>query len=548
MRTKRQKVLALALAVGMLLSLTGCGRSSSEGDQIPESSSGREVERASAADQVFTLNINNKYSKNPLVATSHSNQLLCDLVYENMVEVDDNFTVIPNIITEWDASDDYKNWVLTIAEEGHTFHDGSPVTARDVSYSLGLSINADRFRGRFASFKGSSPGEGTVTVTLGIGDAAFIKLLNLPVIKYGTYGEDREYGNTPIGSGPYMYNEDGSALVASEYYPNYKKLPVDTIYLKEYTTADAIISAFENGSIDVVVNDPSSYTNLGYASSNEIHTFATTNMHFVMFNEESMLGRYSYFRLAMQYAFDRDYLVELLHGNGVATPIPMYPTCPDYPAALAQNLGYNLETCRRILEVAGVRDYDDDGELEFMSGSPQEIELNFAVCADSAAKAGVVRRFQEDMASIGLKVKVHEMTWEDYMTSLENGTIQVGAAETSVVPLDMFYGEIKLRNNFDLSELLQVRNEDNELTNLNYSRGTDKSLLERIEAYLASSDMSRPSAYYQFCEYLTGSSGSLITIGFEKQQIFTNRGVCKGITPNAGNPLYDFQNWTIHLD
>ena len=548
MTGKRKRIPALVLALVMLAALPACGRNSQNpADQIPESSGGREVERANVSDHVFTLNVNNQYSKNPLVATSHSNQLVCDLVYENMVELDDNFQVIPNIITEWEASDDYKNWVLTIAEEGHTFHDGTPVTPRDVSYSLGLSINSDRFRGRFASFKGASPGEGVVNVTLGIGDAAFIKLLNLPVIKYGTYGEDREYGNTPIGSGPYTYNENGTALVASEYFEGYRKLPVDTVYLKEYTTADAIISAFENGAIDVVVNDPSSYTNLGYASSNEIHTFATTNMHYVQFNEESMLGRFSYFRLAMQYAFDRENLVELLHGNAVASPIPMYPTCPDYPTALANNLNYNLETCRRILEVAGVRDYDEDGELEFMSGSPQEIDLNFAVCADSAAKAAVVRRFQEDMASIGLKVTVHELTWDDYMKSLENGTIQVGASEESVVPLDMYYGEVKLRSNFDLTELLQVRDEDNELTNLNFSRSTDKQMVDRIEAYLASSDMARPTAYYQFCEYLTGSSGSLITIGFEKQQIFTNRGVCKGVNPNAGNPLYDFQNWTIDV-
>ena len=246
MTGKRKRIPALVLALVMLAALPACGRNSQNpADQIPESSGGREVERANVSDHVFTLNVNNQYSKNPLVATSHSNQLVCDLVYENMVELDDNFQVIPNIIVEWEASDDYKNWVLTIAEEGHTFHDGTPVTPRDVSYSLGLSINSDRFRGRFASFKGASPGEGVVNVTLGIGDAAFIKLLNLPVIKYGTYGEDREYGNTPIGSGPYTYNENGTALVASEYFEGYRKLPVDTVYLKEYTTADAIISALK---------------------------------------------------------------------------------------------------------------------------------------------------------------------------------------------------------------------------------------------------------------------------------------------------------------
>ena len=547
---KSKKVLALVMAAALLLGCAACGRQGETDPDslIPESTGGKDLVRASAGDHVFSINTSNRYSKNPLVATNHSNQLLCDLVYENMIELDENFQVIEGsgIIYAWDHSDDSKTWTLKI-EEGHYFHDGSEVGPRDVSYSLGLAINCDRFRGRFASFQGASPGDGEVTVTLGIGDAQFIKLLNIPIIKLGTYGEEREYGNTPIGSGPYTYNEDGTALIAYEGYPGYKDLPVDTIYLKEYTSADEVITAFENGSIDVVVNDPSSYTNLGYASTNEIHSFATTNMHYVQFNEESMLGRFSYFRLAMQYAFDREYLVELLHGNGVASAIPMYPTCADYPSSLNNNLDYNIETCRRILEVAGVRDYDDDGELEFMSGSPQEIDLSFAVCADSSAKSGVAHRFAEDMASIGLKVTVYELTWDAYVEALENGAIKVGNSDDRTVTLDMYYGEVKLRNNFDLTELLQVRTEDNALTNVNFSRSTDNSVVSRIEAYLAASDMARPSAYYQFCEYLTGASGSLITIGFEKQQIITHRGVCKGISANAGNPLYNFANWTIDL-
>lgn len=543
-----RKLLALLLVFAALLSLSACGKQETDANEIPDSTGGTEIVKGKSADERFTMNVNMRYSRNPLVATNRSNQLICDLVYENMIELDDNFEVIEGagIITEWECSDDAKNWTLTVGE-GHYFHDGSEVTPRDISYSLGLAINADRYAGRFSSYQGASPGEGVVYVTLGIGDAAFIRLLNIPVIKSGTYGEKRDYGNTPIGSGPYTYNDDGSKLIAAETYPGYEDLPVKEIYLKEYQTADEIISAFESGSIDVVTNDPSSYTNLGYASTNEIHTYATTNMHYIMFNEESMLGRYSYFRLAMQHAFDREYLVELLHGNAVATPFPMYPTCPDYPTGLVASTEYNLESCRRILEVAGVRDYDEDGMLEFMNGSPQEINLNIAVCADSSAKAGIVRKFQEDMATLGLQVTVHEMTWDNYMKALEEGEIAVSNTGTQTVQLDMYYGEVKLRANFDLTELLQPRKEENERTNINYSRSTDSTIVNQIESYLAARDTTRPGTYYQFCQYLTGQSGSLITIGFEKQQIITRRGVCKGVQPNAGNPLYNFENWTIDL-
>ena len=530
-----KKIALLLLIAAMLLSLGGCAGTKINWNEVPDSTGGRDVERSVGLDKVFSLNSNPRYSFNPMVATNRANQLICDLVYENMVEIDNSFEVIPNVILDWKCNDDGTLWTFTIDTE-RKFSDGDPVTPSDLCYSIGMCINADRFKGRFSSYQGASPaGDDTFQVALGIGDTQLVKLMNLPIIKRGTY--DTKDGVRPIGSGPYCYNEDNTELHANEYYPGYKKLPVDTIYIKEYTNAADTIAAYEDSYIDVVVNDPSSYSSLGYASTNEIHTFATTNLHFVAINQESMLGRYSYFRVAMQYAFDRAHLEELLDGNAVASPIPMVPTCKDYPAQLAAVLEFNLDTCKRILEGAGVQDYDDDGMLEFMSGSPQEINLNFVICADSAAKSGVANKFKEDMASIGLQVTVHELTWENYKKALESGTVQVGNKELT---MDMYYGEVQMRANFDLTELLQTRDENkNGVTNINFSRSNDASIEGAIKQYLQSNDAMRSSAYSQLAEYITRSVGSLITIGFERQQIITHRGVCKGIDANAGNPLYN---------
>ena len=538
-----KRMILLLLAAAMLLGLSGCAGTKINWNEVPDSTGGRDVERSLGLDRVFSLNSNPRYSFNPMVATNRANQLICDLVYDNMVEINNNFEVIPNVILDWKCNDDGTLWTFTIDTE-RKFSNGDPVTPSDLCYSMGMCINADRFKGRFSSYQGASPsGEDQFQVSLGIGDTQLVKLMNLPIIKRGTY--DTKDGVRPIGSGPYCYNEDNTELHANEYYPGYKNLPVDTIYIKEYTNAADTIAAYEDSYIDVVVNDPSSYSSLGYASTNEIHTFATTNMHYVAINQESMLGRYSYFRVAMQYAFDRAYLEELLDGNAVATPIPMYPTCKDYPAQLAAALEFNLDTCKRVLEGAGVQDYDDDGMLEFMSGSPQEINLNFVICSDSAAKSGVAYKFKEDMASIGLQVTVHELTWENYKKALEDGVVQVGNKELT---LDMYYAETQLRANFDLTEILQTRKEEeNGVTNINFSRSNDASIEGAIQQYLLANDASRTSTYYQLAEYVTRSVGSLITIGFERQQIITHRGVCKGIDANAGNPLYNFPNWTIDL-
>ena len=88
---------ALLCALAMLLALAGCGLGGDSDGKgtVPESSGGKDVQKADAVDQIFTLNSNPKYSFRPTVATNHANQLVCDLIYENMLELDDSFNVIP---------------------------------------------------------------------------------------------------------------------------------------------------------------------------------------------------------------------------------------------------------------------------------------------------------------------------------------------------------------------------------------------------------------------------------------------------------------------
>ena len=558
------KIISFTLAAVMVFfsgcTLPGTGLQS---DTIPESTEGQDLTMADAADSIFSLNCNTKYSFNPLIATNHSNQLVDALVYENMVELDNNFEVIPNVITDWEYNDTATTWTFTVATD-HVFHDGTPVTAKDLRYSLDRAINSDRFSGRFASYQGADYwGDDTLTVTLGIGDTQFIKLLNIPIIKSGTY--DEKY---PTGSGPYTLEYEiettttgeGDAavtketyvptkLTAYEGYPGYDTLPIDTVYLKEYTDAEDIINAFEDSYIDVVINDPSSYTNLGYASTNEVHTYATTNMHYVGFNQESTLGSMSGVRYALQYAFDREYLVDLLANNAVASAIPMYPTCADYPTELNNSLQKDLDKCKTILENNGIKDYDEDGYMEMMNGTSDDLEINFILCSDSSAKAGIVNRFAEDMLSIGIKVNVNELTWTEYynaLTDYEGLTKEQKEDEDfKEVEFDMYYAETKLRNNFDITEIIQPRTDNNKSTNINFTKSIDMGYETYMYNYLASGDSSRKNNYEALCQYVLANSAIIVVIGFEKQQIISHRGAIRGIDANMGNPLYNFQNWQI---
>lgn len=612
MKVKIKKYLCAVLAAATVFS-SGCtlpGAYWKQGE-IPESTEGQDLTMPDAVDSVFSLNCNTKYSFNPLIATNHSNQLIDSVVYENLVELDNNFEIIEGagIVKEYECNDSASSWVLTLNTD-HYFSDGTPVTSKDVRYSLDRAVNSDRFAGRFTSYQGAAvDGDDKLHITIGVGDTQFIKLLNIPVIKNGEYDE-----KFPTGSGPYMYNisdaqerienpyyvppkEDSEGAAEPEpteepeasptptpeqlksdstakilmdisdqgsytintykvincldqnpYYPEKDSLPVEKIYITCFMDAGDIIDNFESSKIDAVINDPSSYTNLGYASTNEIHTYATTNMHFVAFNQASTVGQISGFRYAMQYAFNRAAIEELLNGNAVASAVPMYPTCAVYPEDLNSALNYDLGKCATILENNGIRDYDEDGYREWMNGG-STVSLNFILCSDSSCKAGIANRFAADMETIGIKVNVQELTWTDYYNALTDYEAltkeQKEDEDFKPIEYDMYYAEVKLRNNFDLTQLLQERTDKNHATNINYTNSIGNGYETYLYNYLASNDQTRKANYRSFCEYVLTNLAQFVVIGFEKQQLITHRQTIRGLDPNMGNPFQDFKDWTI---
>ena len=113
--SRMKRFIALLLALLSVLSLAACGTADdNKDDYVKGTSAGKELGQTVAADDIFTLNCNKGYSMNPLIATNTNNQLVCCLVYENIVEVDNSFEVQPNVVSEW-TTEDGSSWTLKVA-------------------------------------------------------------------------------------------------------------------------------------------------------------------------------------------------------------------------------------------------------------------------------------------------------------------------------------------------------------------------------------------------------------------------------------------------
>ncbi len=524
--SKIKRAAALLLAVAGVFSLASCGTADdSKDDYIKGNNPGTVLGQTAAADDIFTLNCSKSYSMNPLVATNTNNQLVCSLVYENMVEVDNSFNLNPGVVVSWSTSDGGSRWELKV-ETGHKFHDGQQLTATDVAYSIQCATRSDRYKARLSYVAGCSATDSeTLVVNLTKKNMQFPSLLTIPIIQYGTY--EQAY---PGGSGPYAYAEDYNSLVAAKTNDYSAALPLQTIYLKEYVGTEETISAFADSLIDIILNDPSANTNIGYGNANEIRGYNTTNMHYIGFSSHSGDFANEFIRFAMNYAFDRDYTVSQLGGYALATTLPVSPASSLYNESYANQFKYNLNKVQEILSNAGMKDYDGDGYLEIKNGETLvKIDLDFLVYSGSTVKVNTAKKFAEDMKSIGLKVTVNKQDWDSYRKLIEAGNY------------DMYYAEVRMNSDFDPSKLLFTS------ATLNYGQFSDSGLEEAITTYLTADDKGRGDACDNMCAYIINKA-YIVPICFEKHQLISHRGVIEGIKVNENDPLGNVKDWTVSIE
>jgi len=526
-RIKRIMPIILALAI-LAGSLGGCGseKTAESPEQSPEASDGAmPKEKASyPSDGKFTLNCSLSSSFNPMTTTDLSNILVTQLMYDNLLEVDAAFNYTPGVVTEC-KSDDGSGWYFQV-DTNAKFWDGTLVTAYDAAYSVQCAMRSPRFSDRLDCVIGAeAENDDTFVININGKNTLFPVLLNIPLIKNGSVGE-----TIPMGSGPYVLNGEMSELAVNTHHKNAASLPVDKIYLTEITDIEDKISAFEDAKIDLVTNDPMSFTNLGYGSANEKRAYATTNMHYIGFNLSGQYFSNTLFRKAMTYIIDREYIVtNIMNGMASAATLPFHPAGEYYNENFSEIISCSVSKAEEALDKAEVKDYDNDGLREIMvTGIPIETGIDFIVCSDNVYKIQAARSIVKSMEALGINVTLRELPWEAYKTALTAGNY------------DMYYAETKLSADFNLKAMLFMGGP------LNYGGISDSTLEGHISAYMSASDEERQKVANLMFKYLTDTA-PIVTICFEKQQVVTHSGVITGLRPTQYNIFHGIEEWKIDL-
>jgi peptide/nickel transport system substrate-binding protein len=304
-------------------------------------------------------------SVNPTIQTYYK------AVFDAYIDQNPDLSFKPGLLTEWGWNED-KTKVLMTVRENAFWHDGTPVTAEDVVWSLeraGDPASGNPIQFVWSKIHNFSIDGNTITADVKEFEPTLFKWMAfltgyvLPKKAYTAAGA-QGWEDKPIGSGPYMVEKfERNAYVRLKAFDKYwgPKPAFDTVVIKMVGDASARVAEIESGGSQLTLQIPyEEFDRLKQKPdlAGEAYPVSDIGMIFIS-NREPMLDRNV--RLAMAHSIDKKSIVnQLLRGYG--TPIDTLQA-PQYAAFdPLTKVEYNPILAKRLLEKSG---YSKDNPVKF---------------------------------------------------------------------------------------------------------------------------------------------------------------------------------------
>ena len=258
---------------------------------------------------------------------------------------------------------------------------------------------------------------------------------------------------------------------------------------------------------DLIGTEPITATgNISYEDAD------TTVLQFLGFNTARAPFQDSAARRALGLGINRETLVSaVLSGHARAAQFPVSPVSPLYPAEL-ESL-YSYDDFAAAMEAAGLN-----------TGRTRTVTL--LVNQENTFKASAAEHIAQALSDFDLQIQVEALPWEEYAAALAAGNF------------DLYYGEVRLPANWDLSALVGTGG------SLNYGGWADPQTEQLLAACAAAED--RAAALSDLCAYLQ-QQAPILPLCFKSSSVLYQTGAVSGLTPTAAEPFYDLPSCQIHL-
>lgn len=349
-----------------------------------------------------------------------------DLVFETLLDYDDNGLLVEEAADSWRASQDLRTYTFHIRE--NRFSSGRRVTAEDFVQAVRRVLDPTTLspgRDFFLGIDGASAcqsidcplpgistrGEDEISFHLRRPDPLFSHKVALPFLAAIPVEETRrlgpEFGRNPTGSGPYRIQRwlPGQSLILepNPYYSGVQPPTLSGIVRLTGVTEELAWMKFLSGELDISGIPPADHPRVqrNRELAQLVHSITTLRTQYVGLNCSLPPFDNVLVRRALNLATDKEKIVRLMSGRGVPAVGVVPPNLPEYPQR-PPVYPYDPQAARQLLRDAG-----------YAGGFESTLWLRNDPTAMRIAQA-----LQQDWLKVGVQVRLRPLAWGVFLEAV----------------------------------------------------------------------------------------------------------------------------------
>jgi len=367
----------------------------------------------------------------PTLATDSASHAVAGQIYNGLVKYDKNLNIVGDLAESFDISRDG----LTITfhlRRGVKWHDGAPLTARDVLYTYQVTIDPKTPTAYAEDFKQvkslTAPDPYTIRVTYDSPFAPALASWGVSILPaHLLEGKDittSPLARKPVGTGPYRFKEwvSGQKIVLEANKDYFEGRPyIDRFIYRIIPDSSTMYMELKAGTIDLMTLTPVQYARQtaakSFTSRFNKYRYPSSSYLYMGYNLRHPLFGDKRIRQAMTAAINKDELIQgVLFGMGQRSVGPIVPGRWAYNPTL-KDIGYDPKRAAELLADAGWKEKNDDGIL-VKDGKP----FKFTILTNQGNQQRLMTAqiIQQRLRLIGIDVKIRIVEWAAFLKEFVN--------------------------------------------------------------------------------------------------------------------------------
>jgi peptide/nickel transport system substrate-binding protein len=371
---------------------------------------------------------------------------LNNLIYDGLIQLDENLTPRPDLAVSWRQPDD-KTWLFTLRRDAK-FHDGRPVTPEDVVYTfktiLDPALNA-RFRSLYEPISAvEAVGDDQVRFTLKGPYAPLLSYLDLGIVPKDAGGRDLNVN--PLGSGPFRFSrwERGGRIVLSANDGYFGGRPaIDEIDMILVSDNTARAQALEAGDLDLIMS-PLSPQDVSRLAADRRYRHAHLpgiSITYFNFNCRHPVLSDPTVRRALAMLIDQNTIVQQIYG-GIDVPATslLIPSLRwSYTRGIRQP-AYDVDGARKLLAATGWKPGPDG----ILAKNDERLSFTLSTHAEDANRIQTIELLQNTLKQVGIEAKASVTDWPAFIGSVQTGNYDAALLGWTILvdPDRAMYGQL----------------------------------------------------------------------------------------------------------